>query len=458
MSAIRGGIMSNVRDFGVRGDGKTDDTAALSHAVQRGDGHLVFPRGDYVMSRPLYIPLQLFGRIGISGTGGTAKLIMTGPGPALHLVGTHARTALPEHFLEGVWQKERMPTVHDLEIEGRHEQADGIRIEGAMQPTLRALLIRRCRHGIHLANRDRNVIVADCHIYHNSGIGIFFDRVNLHQTNIHGNHISYCKQGGIRIAGGEIRNIQICSNDIEYNHDLNAAESADVLFDCREGTVREGTLVGNTVQAVQSPGGANVRFRGAREHPHAVGLFTITGNLIGSQTTAIDLHCCRGVTISGNSIYSGYQNALVAEDCEHLVIGPNTIDHNPEYRGRSTDRVILRRCRHVNVTGLLLQHTREPLAEAASSIEIRDSQNVNVTGCQIINGRVRGLAVHGTTTVRIADCTIRGRAGDGSFRAALEVGAGCRQVMVVNNFLGRGSAGEFKLPQEVGIAARNLAV
>jgi polygalacturonase len=45
--------MSSVRDFGARGDGKTDDTAALRHAVQRGDGHLVFPRGDYIISRPI---------------------------------------------------------------------------------------------------------------------------------------------------------------------------------------------------------------------------------------------------------------------------------------------------------------------------------------------------------------------------------------------------------------------
>src|SRR5205085_11225813 len=60
-----------------------------------------------------------------------------------------------------------------------------------------------CRHGIHLVKRDRNVIVADCHIYNNTGAGIFFDGVNLHQTNVHGNHISYCKQGGVRIVGSE---------------------------------------------------------------------------------------------------------------------------------------------------------------------------------------------------------------------------------------------------------------
>src|SRR5437763_1704098 len=159
--------MANVRDFGARGDGRTDDTAALAHAFQRGDGHLVFPRGDYLISKPLHLPLQLHGRLAVDGSGGTARLLMVGPGPALQVVGS------------------------------------------------------------------------------------------------------------------EIRNLQICSNDIEYNYDLQAETSADVLLDCREGTVREGTIVGNTIQAVQSPGGANVRFLGAgRDNPNAVGLFAVSGNLI----------------------------------------------------------------------------------------------------------------------------------------------------------------------------------
>lgn len=44
----------NVRDFGAVGDGKTDDTAAIRHAVEYsqrdgGDGVVYFPPGDYVI-------------------------------------------------------------------------------------------------------------------------------------------------------------------------------------------------------------------------------------------------------------------------------------------------------------------------------------------------------------------------------------------------------------------------
>ena len=177
--------MANVRDFGAKGDGKTDDTAALSHAIQNGDGQLFFPRGDFLISRPLHVPLARFGRIVIQGGGGTARLLMNGPGPALYLVGTHNRTAHPDQFTEGVWQRERMPTVSGLEIVGAHPEADGIRIEGAMQPTLHQVLIRRCRHGVHLTTRNRNVLIADCHIYHNTGIGIFlYEALELLQVRV----------------------------------------------------------------------------------------------------------------------------------------------------------------------------------------------------------------------------------------------------------------------------------
>jgi polygalacturonase len=450
--------MSNVRDFGARGDGQADDTQAITHALVKGDGRLHFPRGEYRITRPLQIVLQTHGRISIDGDGGTAKLIMAGPGPALHLIGTHQRTAEPSHFVEAAWQRERMPTVRGLEIVGQHAQADGVRVEGAMQPTFHQVLVRRCRHGIHLANRDRNVIVSDCHIYDNSGVGIFFDGVNLHQTNIVGSHISYCKQAGIKIANSEIRNLQISGNDIEYNYDLKAEGCADVLFDCRQGTVREGTLVGNTIQARESPGGANVRFLGAKDHPNAVGLFTISGNLIGSQARALDLHACRAVVITGNSIYSGYRHALWAEDAEHLVIGANSIDHNPEYKGNSTDQVVLRNCRNVSVTGLLMQHTRDANDKVTSSIELRGCRNVNIVGVQVLNARVRGIALEDCSVVRIADSTVRGKAGDESYQAAITADAKCAQVMVANNFLGRGSTGDFALPAERGTALGNVSV
>jgi hypothetical protein len=61
------GELKNVKDFGARGNGSTNDTAAIQAAVNRG-GHVFFPDGTYNISSPIII----------SGSEG-----------AVHLVGSH---------------------------------------------------------------------------------------------------------------------------------------------------------------------------------------------------------------------------------------------------------------------------------------------------------------------------------------------------------------------------------
>src|SRR5207253_8266718 len=96
-------------------------------------------------TRPIVIRLKELGPIGVRGSGGTAKLVMAGAGPALSFEATHTTTADPTGFRPEEWARERMPTVGDIEIQGAHPQADGIRIAGVMQPTISGVLIRQVR-------------------------------------------------------------------------------------------------------------------------------------------------------------------------------------------------------------------------------------------------------------------------------------------------------------------------
>jgi parallel beta-helix repeat protein len=77
-----------------------------------------------------------------------------------------------------------MPLVDGVAIVGDHPNAIGIEAIGTMQLTLSRNHIRGVLHGIHLVGNNRNVIISDCHIYENRGIGIYYDNVNLHQSNI----------------------------------------------------------------------------------------------------------------------------------------------------------------------------------------------------------------------------------------------------------------------------------
>ncbi|MER3417062.1 MAG: hypothetical protein C4297_12745 [Gemmataceae bacterium] len=433
--------MANVRHFGAAGDGTTDDTDAFEHALQEGDGLIEVPRGDYVLTRPLVVPLDKLGRFSLSGLGGQGRLVMRAAGPAVHLLGTHAGTADPTQVSDRVWSQQRFPHLEGIEIVGAHEQADGIRLEGTMQATLARILIRRCRVAIHLVRRNRNVIVDSCHIYHSRRLGIWLDGVNMHQINIHGCHISYCPAGGIRVERSEVRNVQICSNDIEYNYDAGLEDCADVLLDARQGTIREGTMVGNTIQARESKGGANVRML-AIQAPSAgaVGMWTIAGNLLGSQETVLHLVGCRGVTLTGNALYSGYRYALLAQQCQNLIVCGNSIDRNSDYPGPSTDQVAFEDCRQVVVQGTVVEHAH-PGGRVEASVTLHGCENVLMTGCQILAARRRGLLIGQCRHVRIADCIVRAPAKAADYLCAAEI-QNADATVSVSGSLDKGTLGD----------------
>ena len=178
-------------------------------------------------------------------------------------------------------------------------------------------MIRKVLHAVHLVKRNRNVIVSDCHLYDNRGAGIFYDHVNLHQSNITGCHISYNGAGGIVCRGGDVRNIQVAVCDIEANMDPNGPPTANVLIDCSGGAagIAEVAVSGCTLQHSNVPGAANIRFVGADAKDRRWGHFTITGNVLSDVAWNIDLQKARGVTIVGNTFWMGFAGDLRAEDC-----------------------------------------------------------------------------------------------------------------------------------------------
>lgn len=419
--------MSDVRDFGAVGDGKADDTEAIQHAITDGGGQLEFPRGDYRITKPLVFDMARRGRTSLTGMGGVGKLIMDGPGPAIILQGTHASTADPSGFRPEEWQNERMPTIDGLEIVGNHAAADGIRIEGVMQPTLTRVLIRKVRTAVLVTSRARNLLIDGCHFYENSGVGVHLNAVNLHQVVIADSHISYCRLGGIRIEESEVRNLQITGNDIEYNnvkaHRTNfpddAAEAeptAEIYIDVGSGSVREGTISSNTIQATYSSGGANIRFIGAGpDGRERAGMWTISGNLIGSQKNNIHLTDCYGINITGNYIYSGHHRNLLIERCRNIVVGPNSFGHNADYQDKALATGIrLEDCRSCNLTGLLIQDAPEGIHTVAGTaplerealVEVVRCQRININGCQFLDGTPVGLLLDDCTDTLVSGCTI----------------------------------------------------
>ena len=84
-----------------------------------------------------------------------------------------------------------MPLVDGIEILGRHMEASGIEAQGTLQLTITRVTVRSAFHGIHLIKCNRNVVISECHLHDNRGVGLFLGGVNLHQINVTNCHISY---------------------------------------------------------------------------------------------------------------------------------------------------------------------------------------------------------------------------------------------------------------------------
>jgi hypothetical protein len=406
--------VADLRDFGAVGDGRADDTAALEKAVRSGRGVVRISKGRFRITRTVTVELDKTGYIAFEGHG-VGQIVMAGAGPALRFVGTHAKLLSdPSNFEGDVWRNERMPVIDGVEFIGAHAEADAIQADSTLQLTVTRTRISQCRHGIHLVNRNRNVVISDCHIYHNRGIGIFYDNLYLHQSNITGCHISYCGGGGIVSRRGNVRNIHIGACDLESNHSPEGEPTANILIDCRgsaSGTA-EVAITGCTIQHnSQSPESANIRIlgRGDRDGRGKTpwGHVTITGNILSDVATNVHLNGARGVTLAGNTLYVGFEHNLLVEDCQQIVVGANVMERNPPYysgRGATAKNAALfRNCFDCTITGLHIQGTRTTEA----GLQLIDCNRFNITGCTILDCDNAGLLARNLTNSRISDCLIR---------------------------------------------------
>lgn len=358
-------------------------------------------RGTLRLTEPMEVVLPA----SVVGDPG-ARIVMAGPGPAIRIVGTHDGTANPRTVSPRVWRRERMPTVDGIEIVGEHPEASGIELVGTMQATITRVLVRRALHGIRLAGRNRNVLISGCHVYGNRGVGIYLDRVDLHQINIVGCHVSYNGGGGVVIRGGSVRNVQIGTCDIEANMAPDGPPTANVLFDVRDGSVREAAIVGCTLQHTRNaPDSANVRLLGrSAADPVKVGHVLIGHNAMSDAHVNIHLRHARGVSITGNTLWFAADHAIRVEGSSNVVVGPNVIDRNPDYPPGSRDGVLFLDSSDVTISGLHLNGAGD------TALTLRGCRRFNVTGCSILDAKGGGLLLERCEGVRVSGCVIRGNA------------------------------------------------
>jgi hypothetical protein len=394
------------------GDGIADETESIQKLIND-TGSLTLNRGSFRITRTIEVNLNKSGPFSITGNG-TARVLMAGTGPAFRIIGTHTGTAGPETLKPEILDRQRMPTVVGIEIVGVHPEADGIEAVETMQLTIDRVLIRDCRHAIHLVKRNRNILITNCHLYKNSGIGIYYDHVNLHQSNIVGCHISYCRAGGIVSRGGDVRNVHVGTCDIEDCQDPKGPATANILLDSEGGDIGEVAITGCTIQhGSKSPDSANIRILGkgksAKVGATREGHITITGNVFSDVRVNVDLQESRGITLTGNTFWMGYDHNLRIKNCEHMIIANNIFERNPLYDyGDSTSTknlISIENCSDLSISGLHLHEIKE--GEAA--LTMRNTNRCNINNVTILDSKCPALKLENVKDSRISGLLIRGR-------------------------------------------------
>ncbi|QIF03732.1 right-handed parallel beta-helix repeat-containing protein [Roseimicrobium sp. ORNL1] len=446
-SPLQAEEIKTVRDFGAKGDGTTDDTQAIQKAVDSGHGSLVFTKGTYKLTKPITINLDTTGFTSLTGDG-TPRIIMSGAGPAFHFVGTHEGSAAPSDFKPNVWEKQRMPIVRGIEIVGDHKEANGLEFTGVMELTVTETNIRECFHAIHFTKRNRNLIVANCHLYHNRGVGVLYDNVNIHQSNIVGCHISYNAGGGVVTRGGNVRNLHIGTCDIESNMSPDTPPTANVLIDCTGGSTGEVAVTGCTLQHnSKSPGSANIRVLGTgtlsekKADPTKEGHIAITGNVFSDVKVNIHLDNARGVNITGNSFWEGFEHDLLIENSQAIVVGPNDFDRNPRYSvngnwAKDINGLVFRNCSDCKVAGVLVSGVWNKDA----AVLLENCDRMTVSDCSILDSDGIGLWLKNCTRTKISDNVIRDDREEKKMTLSLKVEGG-KDNKFDDNVLANGSEG-----------------
>jgi hypothetical protein len=440
----------DVRTFGAKGDGEADDTAAIQKAVNE-SGSLFFPKGTYKLTKTVVIDLPKTGFAALTGDG-TARVVMSGSGPAFHFIGTHEGSAAPSTFKAQVWEKERTPMVSAIEIVGAHPEADGIESTGVMQVTFSRVVVRKCRHALHFSTRNRNVLIADCHLYENSGIGVFYDDVNIHQTNIIGSHISYNRGGGFVSRGGNVRNVHIGTCDIEGNHTADGPPSANIELTSAGGSIGEVAIVGCTIQHTsKAPGSANIRIHGAGTDPSLErrvgrphtreGNITISANVFSDVRVNIEVKESRGVTITGNTFWEGFEHDLIAEGCEHLVVADNNFDRNPRYavngfQNAENNGLVFKDCVDTAITGNVIGGVWRHRA----AVDVEKGNRLMIANNSILDSDGIGLRLEGVTNSLVSNNIIRDdREEEKRSEEPSLVIIGGKDNQIATNLLGNGS-------------------
>jgi hypothetical protein len=181
------------------------------------------------------------------------------------------------------------------------------------------------------------------------------------------------------------------------------------------------------------------------------GHVVIAGNVFSDVKVNVDVQSARGVTITGNTFWMGYEYNLRVEHSEHVVVGPNDFQRNPRYDyGDATttkNAILFRDCADCTLTGLHVHNVRG----VPAAVTVDGCRRFNVVGCTILDCEAIGLKLKDVANSRVSDCLIRNDLEGGTHGKAIVVEGGSGNLFANNVF-----AGGAEIPAGAGRAQGNV--
>ena len=119
----------------------------------------------------------------------------------------------------------------------------------------------------------------------------------------------------------------------------------------------------------------------------------------------LDLKHVRAITITGNTMWKGYEANVKAEGCNQMVLNGNLYDRNPRYHygdgAQAKLGVMLRQCEDVTIIG---EHYGGEVIEHPAALQLIECDSVNISGCNFANISKFGILVQEVGFGQIANC------------------------------------------------------
>ena len=296
-----------------------DDTAALQAFLNLG-GSLEFTGSKkYLITSSLSIDATRV--TSLDGKG--CMLIPQGDFDALKLTGTMTGSAAPSSSGGKVF-KEYAVKIKNIHVYGaKKTESSGLSINNCFGVIIESCAFTYLKNGIKVNGVNRNLILANTHVYAMSQWGVYFNSTcDLHQMNITGCHISYCKKN-IFSEEAQMYNIQIVGNDIETSSYPDVVDCSIHFKSLTTGIYEDIEIVGNTLEdhwcADQM-----VVFEGRDSGANSV--IVVADNAIGnSNGDAIVIKGMSGINIADNAFKNNVKfDISITHTLDTAVVSNNT--------------------------------------------------------------------------------------------------------------------------------------